>query len=85
MKSYFQESEVSFGKYAGLTLQDIVKIDSDYINWCLINIDWFYIGYVTRIELKRDNPSFKLSSKAERVAEEKDESHDEAFKLECWD
>lgn len=32
-----------FGKYKGKSLEDIAKIDSDYIFWCVKNIDKFLI------------------------------------------
>lgn len=44
MKYYYSDTVFTFGKYEGKTLQDVMRIDPDYVNWCLANLDHFALG-----------------------------------------
>lgn len=37
------EDEIDFGKYKGHTIKEIYKFVPDYLDWCLINVEKFYI------------------------------------------
>ncbi|AFD09249.1 exodeoxyribonuclease X C-terminal domain-containing protein [Solitalea canadensis] len=62
MKFYDLESEFKFGKYEGKTLQDVVKIDPEYINTCSINEKDFFIAGPVIEDLKKLNPELDLSA-----------------------
>lgn len=61
MKAYEINSMLNFGKYENFTLEDISKIDPDYINWCINNLDHFYISEEVITEISIINPKFKVS------------------------
>ncbi|UKJ08091.1 hypothetical protein [Solitalea lacus] len=64
MKFYDLESELKFGKYEGKTLQDIVKLDPDYLNTCAIQEKDFFIAGPVINDLKGLNPQFRLTDVA---------------------
>lgn len=43
MKIYYLDSIFSFGIYEGKTLEEVCMLNPEYINWCLINLNHFYI------------------------------------------
>ncbi|MBK7390168.1 MAG: hypothetical protein IPI23_14175 [Bacteroidetes bacterium] len=43
MKIYNLESTLSFGKFKGKTLSEILSIQPSYIKWCIINLDHFVL------------------------------------------
>lgn len=61
MKAYEINSIINFGKYENFTLENISKIDPDYINWCINNLDHFYISEEVISEISTINPIFKVS------------------------
>lgn len=64
MKFYDLESEFKFGKYEGKTLQEVVKIDPEYINTCSIKEKDFFIAGPVIEDLKKLNPELNLSDVA---------------------
>ena len=52
MKYYNLNSVFRFGKYNGLSLSQILSIQSSYINWCLENLDHFYISIEDQLAIK---------------------------------
>ncbi|MDR1198651.1 MAG: hypothetical protein LBK94_06520 [Prevotellaceae bacterium] len=61
MKFYHIDTKFDFGKYAGKTLQEVLEIRPSYINWCIINLDHFYISEDVIDEIKSIKPEFALS------------------------
>ncbi len=43
MKLYDLNSILNYGKYKGETIENIIKKDSQYIGWCISDIEDFYI------------------------------------------
>jgi len=43
-KIYNLEDTITFGKYRGRTIEDIIDEDCEYIVWCLENIKWFVLS-----------------------------------------
>jgi hypothetical protein len=43
LSEYRLFNEINWGKYKGLTIEKIIKIDIQYIKWCIINLDNFII------------------------------------------
>lgn len=44
LKTYFLDSTFDFGKYSGNTIQETILKDEEYIQWCILNVDWFCIS-----------------------------------------
>ncbi|MDB4710308.1 hypothetical protein OAF16_01105 [Flavobacteriales bacterium] len=43
MKQYEIEEKITFGKYKGTSILDLYNMDSTYLNWCIREVDGFYI------------------------------------------
>lgn len=44
-------AHLTFGKYKGQTLEQVVRQDPQYIRWCLRSIPWFEIDKASVIQL----------------------------------
>lgn len=55
MKFYDVESEFTFGKYEGKTLQEVFEKDPKYIDFCFNNYDEFYVSPDVMKELRNLN------------------------------
>ena len=42
-KQYTLNDHLTFGKYRGMTIQDVLQEDADYIEWCKNKVDGFMI------------------------------------------
>ena len=40
-KVYKLTDELTFGKHKGMTVEDVISEDSDYMNWVVENVEWF--------------------------------------------
>lgn len=43
MKLYRSDTLFEFGKYEGKTVWQVLDLQINYIDWCIINIDSFYL------------------------------------------
>jgi hypothetical protein len=43
---------LGFGKYKGQTIKDVIRVDPDYILWCVDNIEWFELDEESEKELE---------------------------------
>jgi len=44
LKTYYDiGTEIDFGKYKGLMFEDSIMKDTDYFEWCIQNVDWFFV------------------------------------------
>ncbi len=75
MKYYSLESVFSFGKYNGLSLEKILQIQPSYVNWCLGNLDHFYITMEDQIAIKILFSEFVLNE--EKMSFEEDDDYDD--------
>lgn len=41
---YLMNSEFSFGKYKGSTVEDVLHDNYEYIIWLLDNVEWFKVS-----------------------------------------
>ncbi|POY39108.1 hypothetical protein C3K47_01020 [Solitalea longa] len=64
MKFYDLETEFNFGKYQGKTLQEIAKIDPEYLNTCALNEQDFFITAPVIEDLQGINPAINFSAPA---------------------
>jgi hypothetical protein len=67
MKFYSLEDKFGFGKYSENTLNEILQQDKTYFEWCLINLNHFLIDDDVIDEIQSGNPSFQISTEAERA------------------
>jgi hypothetical protein len=96
MKFYDIDTEFTFGKYEGKTIQEVFEKDPKYIDFCFNNIDEFYVSPEVLKELRQMDPKFS-GPKAEEFDDDLLESYlnetedigdfDEAFEEEeiKWD
>jgi len=92
MKFYDVESEFTFGKYEGKTLQEVFEKDPKYIDFCFNNYDEFYVSPDVMKELKNLNIQAKspiLDDDADDIGDEELDSFfeedDEANEFEADD
>lgn len=71
MKSYDLDTLFTFGKYEGKTLKEIIEQEPDYLDWCVINLDHFYLSDDMVEEITKINKNFKLSDIALEKLKEK--------------
>jgi len=91
MKFYELETEFSFGKYEGKSLQEILEIQPSYIQWCIDNLDHFYISDQVIQKIKSIKPDFRLNQDSlDRLKEKKElwdceSSDEESFEQDDYD
>ncbi len=51
IKEYYEDDLIKFGKYKGEILEEIIYKDAEYILWCIINLDHFFLYNKTLIRL----------------------------------
>jgi hypothetical protein len=62
MKFYNIETVFDFGKYAGKSVREVLDIQPSYIDWCIINLNYFYISQAEIDYIKSIKPDFTLST-----------------------
>ncbi len=65
MKEYTLNTKFNFGKHKSETLKQVVDLDYNYIEWCLIYHREFVISNEVLNKLKEANPEFIISELAE--------------------
>ena len=79
MKNYDEITVLNFGKYKDKTLLEVAKTNFGYIEWCLLNVDHFYVG---KSLLERLAARFKRSKVSENVLNAVAAKHRKLQKLE---
>ena len=79
MKNYDEITVLNFGKYKDKTLLEVAKTNFSYIEWCLLNVDRFY---VSKNLLERLADRFKRSKVSENVLNAVAAKHRKLLKLE---
>ena len=64
MTTFYLNSNFTFGKYKGMTLESVCADNPNYISWCVEHIDWFYVDADTLEEIQAMAPNFHLSNAA---------------------
>lgn len=92
MKFYTLNTKFTFGKFTGKTLEEVLKIQPDYIDWCLINLDHYCLPEYAIEQIKVLKPNFTISEKAGQVLSDKyliweNErfSRSENNSIDCWE
>ena len=69
MREYKQNTPLKFGMYKGLTIENISQFNYNYISWCIVNLDHFYISNETIEILESTIKGFKLKDAAIDILE----------------
>lgn len=64
MKHYDKDTVFGFGKFQGQTLAQVAALEPGYINWCILNLDHFYIGEEELEALAAQVPGFAVTEEA---------------------
>lgn len=83
MKFYNLDTPLNFGKYRGRILKDVATENAMYIEWCIINVDFFLINESTANEIKKIYPRFLVSEKSNEVLNQKIEDWNDQQELEA--
>ncbi|RTQ48886.1 hypothetical protein EJV47_14920 [Hymenobacter gummosus] len=76
IKAYGDLSQMEFGKYSDLMIFEVAEKDPTYLEWCIVNLDHFYIN--TDYHLR----GVSLSDKAKEVLRLKAKKYDEQIAVE---
>jgi hypothetical protein len=71
MKFYTLDTEFTFGKYEGKTVKEVLEIQPNYLDWCAINLDHFYMSDEIIIEIKEIKPDFTISEEGKQKLADK--------------
>lgn len=88
MANYYFESIMQpfdFGKYRGMTLEEILKINPSYIYWCVWNILDFHITDNALSEISKLFPKFIVSSEFAQRNKQMPELEEDYYDDDCVD
>ena len=68
---YTLDTEFTFGKYEGKTVKEILEIQPNYLDWCAINLDHFYISDEIIEEIKVIKPEFTITEEGKQKLADK--------------
>lgn len=71
MKFYSLETTFTFGKYKGKNVEEVLAIQPSYLNWCAINLEYFYVSEEVMDEIKAVTPNFTFSDEAIKILDKK--------------
>jgi hypothetical protein len=77
LKVYSPTCRFDFGKYEDWKLIEVIKIDPNYINWCVIHKEDFI--YTSNIDFFRTFKDFSLSQIGDRNNEKKSKKNQEIY------
>ena len=60
----FRDSPLKFGQYKGFTWPQIVEVNDEYLNWCMINVEFFCLAEQYIAILLEINPSLLITEEA---------------------
>lgn len=71
MRFYTLDTEFTFGKYKGKTVKEILELQPNYLDWCAINLDHFYISEEIIAEIKVIKPDFTIAEEGKQKLADK--------------
>jgi hypothetical protein len=71
MKEYIKGSLIEFGKHKGKTIGQVMLEKPDYIFWCCIHLDHFYISVGQLKGMLLDSPVLQISDEVINALEVK--------------
>jgi len=75
----------TFGKFKGKSLLDVFKDEPGYIDWCLREIDTFFLLTDTYKILREVSPNYKFSDKALQAIKDKKDKSDYIYNIDDYD
>jgi hypothetical protein len=67
MRTYTLSTILSFGKFKGKTLLEVLEIQPSYIDWCVINLEHFFLPSSAIDAILSLKPSFSFSIEGEKA------------------
>ena len=74
MKCYNLNDTILFGKFKGHPIAQIIEIEHTYIDWCINNLDHFYVTDDLIKLISEKYPTFVLTEATKAILENKKES-----------
>lgn len=74
MINYGLYDTLDFGKYAGTPINELATINAMYIEWCVLNVEYFVIDKETIEFIKKIYPKFLTSEISNEVLNRKIET-----------
>ena len=71
MKNYELTQVLNFGKHKGKTILEIAKQEPSYLNWCMVNLEHFYISDEVLSELHEQGLDLSFNAEAESIRKQK--------------
>lgn len=71
MKLYELNSSFNFGQYKDRKLREVATENAKYIEWCILNVEYFVVSESTANEIKKIYPRFLTSERAKEVRNKK--------------
>ena len=81
MKCYELDTKLTFGRFENKTIEEILFLEPGYINWCIINLDHFYIAEYVIDDIKEIKSDFILSEEEIQVLEKKGYVYDKIHEM----
>jgi hypothetical protein len=78
MKNFNLDTQFTFGKHKGKTVAAVLHENPSYLNWCMINLNQFFIADDDLESIVYAKPSFKFTAEAETVRQQKREKMEAA-------
>src|SRR6056297_3524525 len=81
MKTYYLNTHIHFGKYKGLTIEEIMNINPGYLSWCIENLDHFVLAEEAFSKIKKEN-NYDIAESIKKLNETKlENSNDNTSKM----
>jgi hypothetical protein len=71
MKFYNLDTEITFGRFKGKTIEEVLLLEPSYFNFCILNLDHFFLSGEVIAQMKEKNKNFIISETASQKLEEK--------------
>ena len=84
MENYYLEREFTFGKFKGKTVEEVLDLQPSYIDWCIINLEHFYISESVLQGIKRFKPDFNLTEEGKQKLAYKDKFLKDEHEYNKW-
>lgn len=91
MKFYSLETKFTFGKYQGKTISEVIELQMSYLDWCIINLEHFYLSDEVFEQINGISPNFHFSEQAQEMLRQKfekweqEEDGQDTYETNDWD
>jgi len=81
-KTYTKKTKFAFGKYKGETVGTVMKSNTNYVIWCLENVDGFSVNKT----VQQDIDAFRIKQAEKKIQKQRrDADYDEEDDNLPWD